>query len=503
MASSAATAATKFIQSLEVPEGPRAGKPVRLAPFQKMFIRGALARGTDVAVLSVGRGAGKSTLSAGLALAHLLGITDSQPRREVILAARTRDQAKIAWQFVMGLSLSLPTEQQERIKFRRSPVLEIEFEGEHVVRCIAADAKGALGAGPTMVIMDERAAWPADRGDELEAALLTATGKRSARTIIISTSAPDDANAFSRWLDDEREGVYRQEHRPAPGLPADDWDSLLIANPGVAYGVGPSQEWLLASARRAIARGGHALSSFRNLNRNERVAADNRDVLLTVDQWLACETDRLPARAGPVVVGLDLGGSASMSAFAAYWPETGRLEVRGTFAGKPSLIDRGAADGVSGRYQDMRDRGELSVLGAATVPPAEWIATILRHIEGETIAAVVADRYRQAEVGEALDKAGVRAPVIWRGMGFRDGSEDVERFRRACFDGEVRSAASLLMRSALADAVCLTDPAGNAKLAKGRSLGRIDAAAATVLAVAEGARIKARGARPARKAVWV
>ena len=71
-------------------------------------------------------------------------------------------------------------------------------------------------------------------------------------------------------------------------------------------------------------------------------------------------------------------------------------------------------------------------------------------------------------------------------MGFRDGGEDIERFKRAAFDGKVKARPSLLLRSAFADAVCLRDPANNAKLAKARSTGRIDAAAASVLAVAEG-----------------
>ena len=503
MPSKAARDAISFISGLKVPEGPRAGRRIRLAPFQRDFIAGALAAKTDVAVLSVGRGAGKTALSAGLGLAHLVGVTDRQPRREVILAARTRDQAKIAWTFVMGLTHSLPEDMRGRFKFRRSPVLEIEYAGEHVVRCIAADAKGALGAGPTMVLLDERAAWPADRGDELEAALLTATGKRGARTLIISTSAPDDANTFSRWLDEEREGTYRQEHRPTPGLPADDLPSLLEANPGVPFGVGPSQEWLEASARRAIARGGHALSSFRNLNRNERISGEARDVLLTVDQWLGCETETLPPRDGQVVVGLDAGGSASMSAAALYWPQPGRLEVNAWFPTKPGLGDRGARDGVGGRYIEMQGRGELDTLGEATVPVAPWLAEMMRRVAGETVSAVVADRFKAAELGEAMDRAGVRAPVVWRGMGFKDGGEDVERFRRAAFDGQVRSAPSLLMRSAIADAVVIRDPANNCKLSKGRSTGRIDAAAAAVLAVAEGARMKARTDRPRRHAVWV
>ena len=59
-----------------------------------------------------------------------------------------------------------------------------------------------------------------------------------------------------------------------------------------------------------------------------------------------------------------------------------------------------------------------------------------------------------------------------------------------------------MLRSAFADAVCLKDPANNLKLAKARSNGRIDPAAAAVLAVAEGARIAGRGAKKAPAMVW-
>jgi phage terminase large subunit-like protein len=387
--------------------------------------------------------------------------------------------------------------------YRRAPRLEIEFEGDgggHFIRAIAADGKSALGSAPTLVLMDERGHWALDRGDELEHALLSGLGKRGGRALIISTSAPDDAHPFSRWIDDPLVGTYVQEHRPPPSLPADDLPSILLANPGARYGIGSSEEWLVAQARRAIQRGGSALTSFRLYNRNERVSGETRDMLLTVDEWLACEGSEIPAREGPVVVGIDLGGSASMSAAAFYWPHTGRLEAVGTFPGAPSLADRGAADGVSGRYNEMAERGELSTLGDRTVPVAPWLSEVLRHVEGQHVAAIVADRYKQAELSEALQRAGITAPVVWRGQGFRDGGEDCERFRRAAFDGMVRSCPSLLLRSAFGDAVTLRDPANNLKLAKARSMGRIDAAAATVLAVAEGARQMARPMRSARMA---
>jgi len=500
-----ATQAIRFLQSLRIPEGPKAGDPVRLAPFQKRFVRGALADGINVACLSIGRGNAKTALSAGIALGSLMGKWEPQPRREILIAARTRDQARISFDFEVGFMRSLPEDEQALFTVRRSPRLEIEYDGDgggHVIQAIAADGKTALGSAPTLVLMDERGHWQADQGDALEHALLSGLGKRGGRALIISTSAADDNHPFSVWQDQDQEGVYRQEHRPSPGLPADDLASLKEANPGAVAGIGSSLEWLQGQARRAVARGGSTLTAFRLYNRNERVSGETRDVLLTVDEWLCCEVSDVPARSGPVVIGIDLGGSASMTAAAFYWPDTGRLECLGTFPSRPNLADRGANDGVAGRYGEMQDRGELSTLGDQTVPVAPWLVQVLAHVAGEPVAAISADRYKQAELGEAIDKAGIRAPIIWRGMGWKDGSEDLERFRRAAFDGKVQTAPSLLLRSAFADAVTLRDPANNLKLAKARSTGRIDAAAATVLAVAEGARITGRTTSKGGRMAW-
>ncbi|SKA28435.1 terminase large subunit domain-containing protein [Consotaella salsifontis] len=500
-----ATRAIRFIEGLEVPTGALSGKPLKLAPYQKQFLRGALAKGISIGVLSVARGGGKSALTAGVALGHLLGEIDPQPRRECLVAARTRDQGRIVWDYVTGLARTLPEDVQKRLTFRRAPRLEIEYEsddGPHLIRVLAADGKNALGTSPSLVICDERGNWDRDKGDALEHALSSGCGKRGGRMLLISTSAPDDSHPFSRWLDDDQPGVYRQEHKADDGCAPDDVEQIRKANPGAAYGVGASIEWLTAQARRAVDRGGSALTSWRLYNLNQRVAGEDRDVVLTTDQWLACEASELPPRAGPVVVGIDLGGSASMTAASYYWFESGRLEAIGWFPSHPSLLNRGQVDGVKDRYVQMRGRGELFTLGAQTVPVAEWLVEAMRHVEGEQIAALVMDRYKQAELGEAIDKAGIRAPIVWRGMGWKDGSEDIERFRRACFDRLVKTTPSLLLRSAFSEAVVLIDPASNAKLAKGRSLGRIDAAASTILAVAEGARRTARPVRTKRAPVW-
>ena len=107
---------------------------------------------------------------------------------------------------------------------------------------------------------------------------------------------------------------------------------------------------------------------------------------------------------------------------------------------------------------------------------------------------IVADRWREGELRDALESAGVPlAALEFRGMGFRDGAEDVRTFRKSCADRRVVPVPSLLLRSAMAEARTVSDPAGNAKLAKNaqggrRARARDDSAAAAILAVAAGAR---------------
>ena len=123
--------------------------------------------------------------------------------------------------------------------------------------------------------------------------------------------------------------------------------------------------------------------------------------------------------------------------------------------------------------------------------------------------AVVADRYRESEVLDVLAAAGIEAAWTPRGQGWRDGGEDLRDFAAAVADGEVAAEVSHLLRHSWSGAVTISDIAGNRKLARGaeggrRSRHRDDPAAATILAVAEGRRLRRReqGAPPVEAAPW-
>ena len=75
--------AIKFIESLNIPEGPLAGKKMKLAPFQRNFIANALDPETQYAFYSIGRGGAKTMLGAAMSnqIAKSLPPREPQNRR--------------------------------------------------------------------------------------------------------------------------------------------------------------------------------------------------------------------------------------------------------------------------------------------------------------------------------------------------------------------------------------------------------------------------------------
>lgn len=65
---------------------------MKLPPFQKKLVTGALTKNVSTAVLLIGRGNAKAVLSAGIALGALFGEWDEQPRRGILFAVRLQIQ---------------------------------------------------------------------------------------------------------------------------------------------------------------------------------------------------------------------------------------------------------------------------------------------------------------------------------------------------------------------------------------------------------------------------
>jgi hypothetical protein len=88
----ASTKAIRFLETLAIPEGPKAGELIKLAPFQKQFVEGV-----SVAVLSINRENAKTPLSISNLLGSLLGEVDEQPQAKTLVLDSDRNQAQTAF----------------------------------------------------------------------------------------------------------------------------------------------------------------------------------------------------------------------------------------------------------------------------------------------------------------------------------------------------------------------------------------------------------------------
>ena len=228
------------------------------------------------------------------------------------------------------------------------------------VRCIGSDPKRAHGLAPVLVLADEPAQWEATKRDAMRAALATAMGKiDDSRMIALGTRPADPAHWFAKMLDGGAD--YAQSHHAGESDPPFRVRTWRKANPSL-----PAMPSLEKRIRREAAdarRDPAVLASFRALRLNQGTDDVLRAMLVDASVWRRAERSEPADMAGRYALGIDLGQSAAMSAAAAYWPESGRLEAFAVFPELPDLRERGLADGVGALYVRMAERGELLLAG--------------------------------------------------------------------------------------------------------------------------------------------
>ena len=485
-----------YLGSLTLAGGDHDGERFTVLPWERRFVRGAFGQ-PGHAALSVARGNGKSALVAGIAAA----VVDPEGplhgnRRECVAVASSFDQSRIIFEDVLSFlraryDLSNRREWRVQDSANRATV-EWRATGARV-RTIGSDPAKAHGLRPALALLDEPAQWDAAKSDRMRAAIRTGLGKvPGSKLIALGTRPALDSHWFERMLRGAGVG-YAQVHAVGNTDRPFQVKTMRIANPSMDHL--PSLAAELREEAAEARRDDAMLPAWRALRLNGGTHDVRVEVLIGVDTWKR-HTGEV-AREGRPIWGFDLGQSEAMAACAAYWPDGGRLESIAAFPRVPTLAERGLQDGVANLYVRMADRGELVQTGGEASDIGELVTAALARF-GPPVA-IAADRWRADELRDILTARGVpRCAFHERGMGFMDGGADVRDFRRAMVEGRVRPVPSLLLASAAAEARTVTDPAGNAKLAKSAQGGRRrrakdDAIAAAILAVAIGAR---RAARP-------
>ena len=284
--------------------------------------------------------------------------------------------------------------------------------------------------------------------------------------------------------------VYFKRYSAPEDCDLDDESAWHAANPGLKNGI-KSLDYMRDACAKALATPVDQ-PHFKAFDLNQEVDPSASMVVQLAD-WRKCEDDSAVLERERVVVGIDLGGSSSMSAVAAIGLKSGIIRAWGAFGDNPSLAVRGQRDGVGNRYLEMQQRDELQLFPGRVTPVAQFASGVFTELlqAGCQIVEVIGDRYRQEEFQDFLDQVGMPVNFTLRAMGSgKDGSFDVRAFQRLVVAGKLRTPESLLMRLAVSQATLRMDTNGNPSVDRSRANARIDALSAAVLAAGLYQRLK-------------
>jgi phage terminase large subunit-like protein len=474
----------RFIEALTLTNVSHAGKPFQLRPWQKKIIRSIYATRKDgrrqvrTAVISLPRGQGKTQLAAALMLAHLVG-PEAQPRAELYSCASSRDQAARVWREALAM-----VDMDEDLKSRVTPRahekrLTDEVTGS-VYAALSADSRKGHSLAPSLVIYDELGQA---LNRELFDAMSTGLGKDpESLMIVISTQAPSDDHVMSQLVDHglavnagdvEDPGFYACIF--AAPMDADPWDPATWDACNPALGDFLDREDFERQAKQAQ-RSPSFESAFRLLRLNQRVAESA--TFISRDAWTACAADAEPK--GPCWAALDTASTTDLAALVAYWPETGA--VRAWFwTPADTVLDREHADRAP--YSTWARQGLLLTTPGRTIDLRAPLLQIGELTGAHEVRGVAHDRWRVAELRRLADELGVAAPFFDFGQGFKDMAPAVDACERAILEQSLRHGGHPVLTWNVGNAIVVTDPAGNRKVDKSRSTGRIDGLVALIMAI--------------------
>jgi phage terminase large subunit-like protein len=465
-----------------VPEGKLIGEPLKLAPFQKRFLRQVYDNkaGTSTAYLSIARKNGKTGLIAGILLAHLVG-PEARQNSQIVSGAMSREQAGIVFSLACKM-INFNPALQEIVHIIPSSKRLIGKPMNVEYRALAAEGKTTHGLSPVLAILDEVGQVRGPKDDFIDA-ITTAQGAHDNPLLIaISTQAATDADLFSVWLDDAERSkdphIVSHVYSASPESKLISKKAWKEANP--ALGLFRSLSDLEKQAERAD-RMPSSENTFRNLCLNQRVSTVSPFV--SHDVWQSCAAEPEALTGMVAYAGLDLSARTDLTACVVVGRDAdGVAHVHPYFwTPEQGLHERAKTDRVP--YDVWVREGWLRTTPGATVDysfVAAEMAEIMSELDVEQVAF---DRWRIDVFQKDADSIGATFPLAPFGQGFKDMSPAIDVLEADILNGRLRHGGHPVLTMCAANAVVTKDAAGNRKMDKHKATGRIDGMVALAMAL--------------------
>tara|TARA_R110000787_G_scaffold285016_2_gene399586 strand:- start:11713 stop:13254 length:1542 start_codon:yes stop_codon:yes gene_type:complete len=473
---------------LVIPEGRDVGKPFLLRSWQKKVIKEIYdnKNGTRRAIISFGRKNGKTALSACLLMVHLCG-PEALHNSQLYSAAQSRDQASILFNLAAKMVRMSP-DLSSYVTVRDTKKELLCSELGSLYRALSAEASTAYGLSPVFIVHDELGQVKGPRSPLYEA-LETATGaQENPLSIVISTQAPTAGDLLSILIDDAKEAndkrVVLSLHTADEKLDPFSKKAIKQANP--AFG-----DFMNAQETLAMADDAKRMPSrepeYRNLILNQRVEMDSP--FISKSLWEGGIGEMLESFKGyPVYLGLDLSEVRDLTACTLVALVDGKFQTKTTFwLPSHGLKEKSSADRVP--YDMWAKQGFLETIEGKSIEYS-YIAAYIRNLFDELdVRSCAFDRWNFRHFKRSLIDVGFTEDDIELkfkefGQGFQSMSPALRDTESAILNGKLLHDNNPVMNMCAANAVIQSDPAGNKKLTKAKSSGRIDGMISLVMAVA-------------------
>lgn len=486
-----------FADVLRLNGGEYEGKPYELLDWQA-FIVGSLFGwlGADgfrryrMAYVETAKGSGKSPLAAGIGLYGMMA--DGEAGAEIYAAATKKDQAMILFRDAVAMVDHSP---ELRARITKSGtglnVWNLAWvDRRSFFRPIASD-DGQSGPRPHISLLDEihehkdgyviemlKAGQKSRRQPLLFGITNSGTDKRSAcwdyhdygAKVSALQLADDSFFAFICSLDEGDD-------------PFKDEACWYKANPSLRVGL-PGLRYLREQVDQA--RGMPSKESIvRRLNFCQWVEANAP--WIGSEAWFGCEDkefdlDRLIGRR--CWGGLDLSSTQDLTALVLEFEPTEDdprwRQLEWFWLPGDGLHEKAERDRVP--YIAWRDAGDLQVTEGRAINKLSVIRKAAEITSLYDLQAMAYDRWRIEDLKMLCEQEGISLPLVPFGQGFKDMAPAVDEYERRLLDRQVCHRGNPVMTWCAANAVVVTDPAGNRKVAKEKATGRVDGVVASIMA---------------------
>lgn len=479
-----------FRDVLRLNGGDHEGKPFVLQPWQ-VFIVGSLfawkrkdgTRRFRTAYLEIGKGNGKSPLAAGVGMYMLTA--DGEARAEVYAAAAKQDQAMILFRDAVAMVDQSPALAKRILKSGVEPVWNLAYhESGSFFRPIASD-KAQSGPRPHCALLDEIH----EHENDVVVSLMRAgtKGRRQALLLEITNSGWDQ-NSICWQHHDYSERVLRGTKQDDEwfayvcGLDlegGDDWRDEKVwpkANPNL--GVSVPLEYVRRQVREA-----EGMPAQQSLVKrlNFCIWTQQSDPWLEMEVWDKNAGAVTPTPGQLCFAGLDLSSTTDTSALALIFPRPDGLDVVMRFwIPRDNLRKAIERDKVP---YDQWEREGLVTSTAGNVIDYNFIRSEIQTLATQyQIKELAFDPYNARQL--ATDLMGDGLTMVEIRQGYLSLSPPMKELEKRLLEGTVRHGGNPVLRTQVGNVAVMLDPAGNKKMAKNKSTGRIDGPAALVNAMA-------------------